>query len=81
MVRNHLTHCLVGVVAAAALLVAFGVEAGALGYLAVVLACPLMMVLMMRGMMSGHGQGRAGRDHPDQSANGREATGPAERAR
>lgn len=37
-------------------------------FLALVLACPLMMVFMMRG---GHGHGHGG--HTDQNANGREA--------
>ena len=52
---NHLTHCLIGVGAAAALLLAFGVQPATLVALAAALACPLMMVLMMRGMAGHHG--------------------------
>lgn len=80
MRNNHDTHCLVGVVAALALLVAFGVEAGTLVYLALVLACPLMMLFMMRGMMGGHGDSHDGCDHPDHQRIG-DPTDSAERAR
>lgn len=62
MKTNHLMQCLVGVGAAAALLLAFGVQAGTLVYLAVALACPLMMVVMMRGMMGGS---HSSCDHPE----------------
>jgi hypothetical protein len=80
MKSNHLTHCLVGIAAAVGLLVVFGVQAGTLVYLAAVLACPLMMVLMMRGMVGGHGQ--AGCIHPDHQHTSRDAsTEPAERTR
>lgn len=72
------THCLVGVVAAVVLLSIFGVQAGTLFYLAAVLACPLMMIFMMRGMMGGHG---AGCDHPDHKhTRGGDSTEPAERS-
>lgn len=56
---RHLTlgNCLIGVAVAAVLLVAFGVSADTLVVSAVALACPLMMVLMMRGMAHGHGHG------------------------
>jgi len=80
MGSNHFTLCLVGVAAAVGLLVIFGVNAGTLVYLAAVLACPLMMVIMMRSMMGGHGY--AGNDHPDhQYTNSDDATEPAERTR
>jgi len=65
MKRNYMTHCLVGVVAAAGLLLAFGVQIGTLAYLGVALACPLLMVFMMRGMVGG---GHGGCDHPDHEA-------------
>lgn len=51
---RHFIPCLVLVTAAVALLVVGGVSAGGLVTLAVVLACPLMMVFMMRSM-TGHG--------------------------
>lgn len=54
MTHNHYTHCLVGVVIGAALLLALGVSASTLGFLAVVLACPLMMFVMMRAMGGAH---------------------------
>ena len=71
MKGNHLTRCVVGAGAAVALLLAFGVQAGTLVFLAAALACPLMMVVMMRGMMGGTGHSGTGHpgghpDHPDQ---------------
>jgi choline-glycine betaine transporter len=52
MMKNlHYGTCVAGVVLAAVLLVVLGVEASTLGVLAVALACPLMMFLMMRTMM------------------------------
>ena len=44
------------VAAVGAVLVAAGVPLGSLLFLGVLLACPLMMVLMMRGMGGGHGR-------------------------
>jgi hypothetical protein len=41
---------------------ALGVPVGTLGFLAVVLVCPLMMLFMMRGMHGGHGQNPTGED-------------------
>lgn len=54
MKHFHYGHCLVGVALGAVLLVALGVSAGTLGFLAVALACPLMMLAMMRTMGDGH---------------------------
>jgi hypothetical protein len=51
MKNLHYGHCLIGVAAAVVLLVALGVKASTLGILAVALACPLMMFVMMRTMM------------------------------
>ena len=51
MKKLHYGHCLVGVAVAAILLVALGVQASTLGILAVALACPLMMFVMMKAMM------------------------------
>ena len=56
-------HCIVGVALAAVLLVAIGVSASTLGIVAVVLACPLMMFVMMRTMMRGDSAGRS--EHRD----------------
>ena len=60
---NPFRHCLLGIAAVGVLLV-FGVQPGTLVYLAAVLACPLLMVFMMRGMMGGAAHGD--RDHPGQ---------------
>ena len=62
MQTRHFVPCLVLVTAAVALLLLGGVSAGGLVTLAVVLACPLMMVSMMRSM-TGHGGGHT--DHAD----------------
>ena len=51
MKNLHYGHCLIGVAVAVVLLVALGVKASTVGFLAVVLACPLMMFVMMRVMM------------------------------
>ena len=53
MKNLHYGHCLIGVAVAVVLLVALGVKASTVGFLAVVLACPLMMFVMMK-MMMGH---------------------------
>lgn len=55
--------------AGVALLLAFGVQASSLLYLGVLLACPLMMFVVMRGMMGG------GHDHTDGNAD-RDLTEP-----
>lgn len=44
-------HCLLGVAAAVTLLLALGLQASTLGFLAVVLVCPLMMFAMMHILM------------------------------
>jgi hypothetical protein len=54
MKHFHYTHCLVGVAIGVVLLLALGVSASTLGFLAVVLACPLMMFVMMRTMGDSH---------------------------
>lgn len=54
----HYGHCVVGVALVGVLLVALGVSASTLGVLAVVLACPLMMFVMMRTMMGDHSASR-----------------------
>lgn len=65
MRTRHFVPCLVLVTAAVALLLVGGVSAGGMVTLAVVLACPVMMVFMMRSM-SGHGGGHI--DHADAEA-------------
>ena len=78
--KSHYTHCAVVVVAGLALLLASGVQLGSLLYVGVLLACPLMMFFMMRGMMANGGQGAgAGHDHGEMD----ERTGddPSQRAR
>jgi hypothetical protein len=51
MKNLHYGHCIVAVALAAVLLIALGVSASTLGYIAVLLACPLMMFVMMRLMV------------------------------
>jgi choline-glycine betaine transporter len=51
MKNLHYGHCLIGVAVAVVLLVALGVKASTVGFLVVVLACPLMMFVMMKMMM------------------------------
>jgi hypothetical protein len=57
--KRHLVPCLVGLAAAVAVLVLLGGDAGTVGFIAVALLCPLMMLVMMGTMMRGaHGSGR-----------------------
>lgn len=62
MKKSHLAPCVVGVALAVAVFIALGGSASSLGFLAVVLACPLMMIVMMRMMMGGHEHSRSDRD-------------------
>jgi hypothetical protein len=64
MKNVHYGHCLIGVALGVILLIAFGVSAGTLGFLGVVLLCPLMMLVMMRMMMGGNNAGPAEHDEP-----------------
>ena len=64
MKKLHYGHCLVGVAAAAVLLLVLGVQVSTLGFLAVVLACPLMMFVMMRTMMGDQSSSSGHDDHP-----------------
>jgi hypothetical protein len=41
---------------------------GGFGWLLFALACPLMMIFMMRGMHGGHGHGHAGHGAPAEPA-------------
>ena len=66
MKNLHYGHCLVGVAVAAVLLVAVGVKASTLGIVAVALACPLMMFVMMRTMMGDQSSSSHHDDDPDQ---------------
>lgn len=58
---NRMTPWLLGAAIVAALLIAFGVPFASLAPFAVVLACPLMMIFMMRGMAGMHGNHYANR--------------------
>ena len=60
MGRIPVTHCLLGVAVAFVLLLALGVQAGAILAFGAALLCPLMMVLMMGGMAHGMARGRDG---------------------
>jgi len=57
-------HCLIGVAVAVVLLVALGVKASTLGFLAIVLACPLMMFVMMKMMVGDQSSTSSSDDHP-----------------
>lgn len=59
MNARHFVPCLVAVAVAAALLAVAGVSSATLITAGAALACPLMMVLMMRSMAGAH----AHRDH------------------
>jgi len=64
MKNLHYGHCIIGVAIAAVLLVALGVSASTLGFVAVVLVCPLMMFVMMRAMMGNQTGNHDRDDHP-----------------
>jgi hypothetical protein len=64
MKHLHYSHCLIGVAAALVLLAALGVKASTIGFLAVVLACPLMMFVMMKMMMGDQSPSSHHDDHP-----------------
>lgn len=64
MKNLHYGHCLIGVALAVVLLVVLGVKASTLGVLAVALACPLMMFVMMRTMMGDQSSSSPRDDHP-----------------
>ena len=64
---NRMTPWLVGAAAVAAILIAFGAPLASLLPFAIVLACPLMMFVMMRGMGGMHGDGE---DHEDHTGHG-----------
>lgn len=64
MKNLHYGHCLIGVALAVVLLVALGVQASTLGILAVALACPLMMFVMMKTMMGDQSRSSHHDDHP-----------------
>ena len=64
MKNLHYGHCLIGVAVAVVLLVALGVKASTLGILAVTLACPLMMFVMMKMMMGDQSASSHHDDHP-----------------
>lgn len=53
MNRTHLLYCGAVVALAIIVLVAVGTSASTLGFLALAIACPLMMLVMMRQMMGG----------------------------
>jgi choline-glycine betaine transporter len=64
MKNLHYGHCFIGVAVAVVLLVALGVKASTVGFLAVVLACPLMMFVMMKMMMSSQAESSHHDDRP-----------------
>ncbi|MEO7980681.1 MAG: DUF2933 domain-containing protein [Sporichthyaceae bacterium] len=68
---NHEQMVKPAVIAGAVLvaLVIAGLPAGYLGFLVLILACPLMMFFMMRGM--DHGGGGTSHDHDQHATHGR----------
>lgn len=64
MKNLHYGHCFVGVALALVVIVALGVKVSTLGILAVVLACPLMMFVMMKMMMGDASKSSHHDDHP-----------------
>lgn len=64
MKNLHYGHCIIGVALAVVLLVALGVSASTLAVVTVALACPLMMLVMMRTMMGDDAARRDRDDHP-----------------
>ena len=67
MTNLHLGHCAVGLVLAGVVLLVAGVSAGTLVVFTAALACPLMMVLMMRTMMGSHTGDPADRADADEA--------------
>jgi hypothetical protein len=68
MKRQHLVPCVAVLLVAAAVLLLLGVNAGTVGFAAIALLCPVMMVgmmAMMGGGMMGHGRDDRDRDHTD----------------
>lgn len=61
--KNRYGHCLIGAGFAVIALLAFGVSARTLGFLAVVSACPIMMFVMMKAMMGDKSKSTAHDDH------------------
>ena len=66
MKNLHAGHCVLGVALAAVVLVAFGASTSTVLFLGVALACPLMMLFMMRMMMGGNGRSPGQHPSPDE---------------
>jgi hypothetical protein len=65
MKKNYMVPCVIGFAAALLIMAIVGVKASTLGFLAIVLLCPLMMFMMMRSM-GGNNQSSGDRDqHTD----------------
>lgn len=64
MKNLHYGPCLVGVAVALAVMVSLGVKASTLGILAIALACPLMMLVMMKAMTGDQSASSRHDDHP-----------------
>ncbi len=64
MKKNHMATCVLGIAAAALIMSIVGVKASTLGFLAIVLLCPVMMFMMMRSM-GGNNQSSGDRNHTD----------------
>lgn len=76
---NRMTPWLLGAAALAAALIAFGVSLTWLLPLLIVLACPLMMFVMMRGMGSMHSGDESHSGHGCEHDPNRDARPPIER--
>ena len=64
--RNYGLYAIAAAIAVVGAL-ALGVPISTLGFLAIVLVCPLMMLFMMRGMHGGEGHNATGDDERDRS--------------
>jgi len=62
MQTNRMLPYLAAAAVVAAILIAVGAPLASLLPFALLLLCPLMMVVMMRGMSRSHGQDRSGQD-------------------
>lgn len=68
------THCLIGIAVAVIAVVAFGVSASSLLFVGMFLACPLIMLFMMRSMMGSPPAAAPAPNEPDSLGAGHQAT-------
>jgi hypothetical protein len=81
MINSKYLPYLIGAAAVAAVLIAFGAPLASLLPFAIVLACPLMMIFMMKGMAGMHGSGEDHTGHGCEHDRTRTAEPPASHQR